>query len=56
MSAIAWPGAAPNAAQYWDVPNGGQLRVVTIPPVGNQCSATAKMKIRLRPSQNVGSE
>ena len=43
-------------SQYWGVPNGGQSRVVMIPPVGNQWSATPKMKIMFSPSQNVGSE
>src|SRR3954447_11683472 len=54
MSRIALTGALPNASQYWGVLNGGQLRGDTIPWAGSQCRLTAKMKMNISPSQNVG--
>ena len=57
MSYSCGHGFAANAFQYASVAKGaGEVRTLMIPCAGNQRSSTAKMKIRIRPSQNVGSE
>jgi hypothetical protein len=54
MSTIATPGVLPKYAQYWSDPNGGESLASTIPLTGSTFSEAPKMRMSMRPSQNVG--